>query len=153
MRVLRVFVEDDEAQDFLDFLEKRKAHNVQVDGKTQNGFTVISFSPEGKAGRPPKLPKDKIVELRKQGKSYSVIANELGVSRASVARIAKQVPVEYDDDYLISKSLPDKEDELAKLIDSLKWQIANDRSLAEKNKHMVILKKAQEKRDSYKKNL
>lgn len=146
---MRVFVNVDDAQEFLDFLKKRKAHNIHVEGETPKGFTIISFNPDGKAGRPPKVPKDKIVELRQQGKSYSVIAEELGVSRASVARIAKQVPIVYDDDYLINKSLPDTVDELEKLIESLKWQISNDRNLKEKNKHTAMLKKAQEKRDLY----
>lgn len=146
---MRVFVRVDDSQEFLDFLKKRKAHDIHVDGETQNGFTVISFNTEGKAGRPPKVPKDKIIELRQQGKSYSVIAEELGVSRASVARIAKEVPLKSDEDNFISMSLPNSVEELDKLIDSLKWQVANDRTLKERNKHVAILEKAQEKRDLY----
>lgn len=42
-------------------------------------------------GRPPKLPKDRVRELDEQGLGATAIAKELGISRASVYRLLKDV--------------------------------------------------------------
>lgn len=136
---MEVFVNVDSAGELIDFL-KVKAYNVHTVGETKDHkFAKISFDTVGQVGRPKKLPRKKIIELRKQGKSYSVIADELGIARSSVAVIAKDVVVEQ------KIILPKTANELEKLIESLHAQITRDTNIKDKRLHEKTLKLAKEK--------
>ncbi len=136
---MEVFVDVDSADELINFL-RSKAYNVSVLGETrEHKFAKISFDTVGQVGRPKKLPRAKIIELRRQGKSYSVIADELCVARSSVAKIAKDVIVEQD---II---LPKSANELKKLIESLQTQITLDTNIKDKRLHEKTLKLAKEK--------
>ncbi len=144
---MKVFVDADSAHELINFLRKKsKAHNISVEGETENGYSIISFSTQGKLGRPQTIPKNKIIELRKQGKSYTVIADELGLARSTVALVAKNVKVESQQGTL-KPLLPEDKAGLTKLVNLLEWQISRDTNIKDKKIHEETLKLAKEKLD------
>jgi hypothetical protein len=58
---------------------------------TQAKRTALSYAAGVKGGRPRLIDRERMLELRAAGKLHREIAEELGVSMASVARILKGV--------------------------------------------------------------
>ena len=151
---MEVFVNVDEAQEFIDFVQSRgrRGYNVSVKGETgknKNGvsYAVIEFDTRIKKGRPSSIPREEIIKLRKQGKSISVIAKELNIPRSSVGLVAKDVVIEENSKGTLTATLPDSVDELQKLIDVMNWQIKNDLTERDKKRHQAVIDDAIRKRD------
>ncbi len=142
---MKVYVDTDSAGEFIDLMKEHPhVEKISVRGNTKDGrFSIVDIVPgEKKVGRPRILPIEKITELRRMGKSISLIAKELDLPRSSVYSITKDIDIKQVD------TLPDTKDELYSLIQVLKYQIDHAKTISERENFEEMRNAAIKKRNA-----
>ncbi len=142
---MKIYVDTDNAGEFIDLMKEHPhVEKISVRGNTKDGqFSIVEITKgEKKVGRPRILPIEKITELRRMGKSISLIAKELGLPRSSVYSITKDIDIKQVD------TLPNSKEELYSLIQVLKYQIDHAKTISERENFEEMRNAAIKKRNA-----